>query len=354
MTKPEILVVGYGWASIGFIQDIDTNQYNVILISDCDEFTYTPLLAKNVRMKRNITIPITSLNKNIKYHRGRVNNVDFQKNTVIDENGHHTPFQYVIFAHGSDVNTFGIPGVKENALFLKTNQDSVIIRERIDKLAEGSSIVVIGCGLAGTELIGTIMDYSKFKVIAVDALDRPLSTFTNELSQRVIKLWEKEQTEMRFKSMVSTINAKSIDIKNQPSIPFDLAIWCGGIRANELTVKINKSLGLDCVRGIPVNEELYVTGKPNIFAIGDCAFSGNPSTAQVAYQEGKYLAKKFNSKHISGSDGFKYRDGGQIGYIGKGQSVYQTSTFQGGGKLMYYFNNFVHLYNFGKVYLGIK
>ena len=34
---------------------------------------------------------------------------------------------------------------------------------------------------------------------------------------------------------------------------------------------------------------------------------------------------------------FKYRDGGQIGYIGKGQSVYQTSTFQGGGKLMYYF-----------------
>jgi len=51
---------------------------------------------------------------------------------------------------------------------------------------------------------------------------------------------------------------------------------------------------------------------------------------------------------------FKYRDGGQIGYIGKGQSVYQTSTFQGGGKLMYYFNNCVHLYNLGKVYLGNK
>ena len=33
----------------------------------------------------------------------------------------------------------------------------------------------------------------------------------------------------------------------------------------------------------------------NVFAIGDCANSGFPPTAQVAYQQGEYLANRFNN-----------------------------------------------------------
>jgi len=369
--KPKITIIGFGWGSIGFLQDIDTDKYNITVISDKDSFVYTPLLAQNVKHARTLTIPISKLNKHIHYHNGRINDADFQNNTVITENGDKKQFDYIIFAHGSDVNTFGIPGVKENTLYLKTAEDSKHISDRISKLHTGASVVVIGCGLAGTELIGTLIDYNKFKVVAVDALDRPLPTFDSTLSQRVIDLWTKENATLHFKSMVSNIRENSIEIKDKNSIPFDLAIWCGGIKANDLTIKINNRLKLDCLRGIPVNEQLLVRGTNNIFAIGDCAFSGNPPTAQVAYQQGKYLAKQFNSETPSTSvfgvksltfgygslqtkthDGFKFDDRGQIGYIGKGQSVYQINGFRGGGKLVYLFNNLVHLYNFGRVYIN--
>ena len=372
--KPNITIIGFGWGSIGFLQDIDTDKYNITVISDKDSFVYTPLLAQNVKHARTLTIPISKLkrsiaegeverlnsvgvsqrrlNKHIHYQNGRVNDVDFQNNTVITENGHDKPFNYIIFAHGSDVNTFGIPGVKENTLYLKTAEDSKQISDRISKLHTGASVVVIGCGLAGTELIGTLIDYNKFKVIAIDALDRPLPSFDSTLSQRVIDLWTKENATLHFKSMVSKIRENSIEIKDKTSIPFDLAIWCGGIKANDLTMKINNRLKLDCPRGIPVNEYLLVRGTNNIFAIGDCAFSGNPPTAQVAYQQGKYLAKQFNSETKT-HDGFKFDDRGQIGYIGKSQSVYQNNTimFQGGGKIIYAFNNLIHLYNFGRIWM---
>lgn len=351
--KLNITIIGFGWGSIGFLQDIDTDKYNITVISDKDSFVYTPLLAQNVKHARAITIPISKLNKHIHYQQGRVNDVDFQNNTVVTENGDDKPFNYIIFAHGSDVNTFGIPGVKENTLYLKTAEDSRHISDRISKLHTGASVVVIGCGLAGTELIGTLIDYNKFKVIAVDALDRPLPSFDSTLSQRVIDLWTKENATLHFKSMVSKIRENSIEIKDKNGITFDLAIWCGGIKANDLTMKINKQLKLDCPRGIPVNEQLLVRGTNNIFAIGDCAFSGNPPTAQVAYQQGKYLAKQFNSVTTT-KNVFKYDDRGQIGYIGRGQSVYQINGFRGGGKLIYLFNNLVHLYNFGSVYINNK
>jgi NADH:ubiquinone reductase (non-electrogenic) len=351
--KPNITIIGFGWGSIGFLQDIDTDKYNITVISDKDSFVYTPLLAQNVKHARAITIPISKLNKLIHYQHGRVNDVDFQNKTVITDDAYRNPFDYIIFAHGSDVNTFGIPGVKEHTLYLKTAEYSQHISDRISKLHTGASVVVIGCGLAGTELIGTLIDYNKFKVIAVDALDHPLPTFDSTLSQRVIDLWAKEGVTLHFKSMVSKIRENTIDIKDKNSIPFDLAIWCGGIKANDLTMKINNRLKLDCPRGIPVDERLIVRGTNKIFAIGDCAFSGNPPTAQVAYQQGKYLAKQFNSGATT-KNVFKYDDHGQIGYIGRGQSVYQINGFRGGGKLIYMFNNLVHLYNFGSVYINNK
>lgn len=73
--------------------------------------------------------------------------------------------------------------ISDNTLFLKTVEDSTKIRENIQKLEIGSTIAVIGCGLAGTELIGTLIDYKRYNIVAIDALDRPLPTFNMDISE---------------------------------------------------------------------------------------------------------------------------------------------------------------------------
>merc|ERR1719413_190096 len=73
-----------------------------------------------------------------------------------------------------------------------------------------------------------------------------------------------------------------------------------------------------------VDESLRVKGTKlgEVFAIGDCAVSGKPPTAQVAYQQGKYLGRMFragNTHSISdpAAKPFHYNHQGSMAYIGE-------------------------------------
>ena len=63
--KETIHIVGFGWASAGFIKNINTEMYNVIIISNNHVFNYTPLLAQNIKentKKNNLTFTIDEIN----------------------------------------------------------------------------------------------------------------------------------------------------------------------------------------------------------------------------------------------------------------------------------------------------
>jgi NADH:ubiquinone reductase (non-electrogenic) len=127
-----------------------------------------------------------------------------------------------------------------------------------------------------------------------------------------------------------------------------MAIWCGGIKSNKLTNNINNNLNNNCKFGIPISNTLNVISPKlnfsNIFAIGDCSYSKLPPTAQVAYQQGQYLANNFN-KDFKNINNFKYQDKGKICYIGNSKSVFHINYFHYGGNLTYYLNKFIHIYN---------
>ena len=346
----KIAVIGFGWASMGFLQEIDASKYEIVVISDKDEFVYTPLLAQNVKEDKNITTTITDFNKPIQFKKNRITDVD----SLVSGPGHNTTtYDYVVFAHGSDVNTFGIRGVQENTHFLKTMEDSLEIREHLNRIEDGSTVVVIGCGFAGSELLGTLIDYDKFKVVAIDALERPLVTFLPDISDAAMQLWKKADVDMHFNSLVTEIHLNAVDIKDKPSIHFDAAIWCGGIKSNSLSQIVNRALGIECAKGIPVDSQLRVKNKDNLFAMGDCAVSGHPPTAQVAYQQGTYLAESFNCGFKDNIE-FKFQNKGQIGYIGRSNSIYQSNYFSGSGNMMYYANKMIHAYHLCKLYVKTK
>ena len=131
-------------------------------------------------------------------------------------------------------------------------------------------------------------------------------------------------------------------------IPYDIAFWCGGVKASSFTDKINKSLGIKYLQGISVNQFLQVKNidQKNVYAIGDCSFTRLAPTAQVAYQEGKYLASLFN--HHFDPDKmkpFQYKHKGQIANIGQKKGIYFSGKTYFHGNLTKYLNNFIHIYN---------
>ena len=79
-------------------------------------------------------------------------------------------------------------------------------------------------------------------------------------------------------------------------------IFCGGSRPNQL---INVKKGIDGT----INNMLLMKGSDNIYIGGDCANTEYIKTAQVAYQQGVYVAKRLNGE-IEDTKPFEYKHNG--------------------------------------------
>ena len=128
-----------------------------------------------------------------------------------------------------------------------------------------------------------------------------------------------------------------------------LDIGCGRAK---IFGSLSRKLKLDNNKGIPVDKNFKVNNSLYAFAIGDCAVSGYPPTAQVAYQQGKFLANHFNNDF--NSKPFVFNNKRQIGYIGNNQSVFQNNYFSGSGRIIGILNTSIHVYNMGKLYILSK
>ena len=366
MEKKNIKIIGSGWGCAAFLKEIDNKKYNVSVISNNPNFLYTPLLANNTTNDIPLEQNITKINNNINYINDTVNDIDFVEKKIITKNNKDLEYDYLILCHGAQVNTFNIEGVNTYSYFLKDTDDAGKIKEKLSTLKKDSNIAVIGCGPTGTELIGNLIDLNKFNIYAVDGLKVPLSMFSQKISDYTIDVWKNKNIHLYFDRFVQKIDKNNIYFKND-KINYDMAIWCGGLKPNILTNKINTSLHNECRFGIPVSPTLnliYSKPKPTyfsflynfifekkkdpdlskVFAIGDCAYSKNPPTAQVASQQGKYLAYRFN-KNFKNNIPFRLESKGQICYIGDKKSVYQISKFTSNGNITYYLNKIIHIYN---------
>ena len=179
-------------------------------------------------------------------------------------------------------------------------------------------MVVVGGGPTGVEFAGELQDFfngdlkkwipeiqENFHVTLVEALPTVLPMFSKQLIDYTESTFEEESISIRAKTMVKKVNDKTIEAehshpdgsKEKEIIPYGLLVWATG---NALRPVVRDLMGRipaqkNSRRGLAVNEYLVVNGTENIWAVGDCAVANYAPTAQVASQEGTFLARLLNS-----------------------------------------------------------
>merc|ERR1719262_983791 len=136
--------------------------------------------------------------------------------------------------------------------------------------------------------------------------------------------------------MVKEVDPETVHLKvkdgSVEQMDYGMLVWMAGVGMRPFTrsmcEKIGKENGQNDRRGLLVDECLRVKGtRPGeVFAIGDCAVSGKPPTAQVAYQQGKYLGRMFRvgQQHLitdPEAPKFEYNHQGSMAYIGQGEAA---------------------------------
>lgn len=128
--------------------------------------------------------------------------------------------------------------------------------------------------------------------------------FSKNLIEYTEKTFQEEAITIRTKTAVKRVTDKYIEAestgpdgkKQMETIPYGLLVWATGNALRPVVKDLMDQLPAqkDSRRGLLVNEYLVVKGTENVWAVGDCAVANYAPTAQVASQEGAFLARLFN------------------------------------------------------------
>ncbi|QDS75991.1 hypothetical protein FKW77_004383 [Venturia effusa] len=345
--KKTLVILGTGWGSVSLLKKLDTENYNVIVISPRNYFLFTPLLPScttGTIEHRSIMEPVRNFLRHkkaaVKFYEAEATKIDYAKKVVYinddsdikgDVTSTEVPFDMLVVGVGAENATFGIPGVREHGLFLKEVGDAQMIRKRIMDCCETATfkdqskeeikrllhMVVVGGGPTGVEFAGELQDFfesdlkkwipeitENFHVTLVEALPNVLPMFSKQLIEYTEKTFDEEKISIRTKTMVKKVTDKYIEAeftgpdgnKVVEKIPFGLLVWATGNALRPVVKDLMMQIPAqkDSRRGLAVNEYLVVKGTENVWAVGDCAIANYAPTAQVAAQEGAFLASMFN------------------------------------------------------------
>ncbi|EAU39040.1 hypothetical protein ATEG_00394 [Aspergillus terreus NIH2624] len=346
--KKTLVILGTGWGSVSLLKKLDTENYNVVVISPRNYFLFTPLLPScttGLIEHRSIMEPIRNILRmkkaNVKFYEAEATKIDYEKRVVhisddseIKGDISHTevPFDMLVVGVGAENATFGIKGVREHSCFLKEVGDAQNIRKRImdcvetamfkdqteDEVKRLLHMVVVGGGPTGVEFAGELQDFFEedlkkwipdiqkhFKVTLVEALPNVLPMFSKQLIDYTESTFKEEAISIRAKTMVKNVTDKYIEAevtkpdgtKELEKIPYGLLVWATGNAVRGVVRDLMNQLPAqkNSRRGLAVNEYLVVNGTENVWAVGDCAITNYAPTAQVASQEGAFLARLFNT-----------------------------------------------------------
>ncbi len=367
-SKPHVVVLGSGFAAFSFAKQADLSLFDLTLVSPRNHFLFTPLLPSTTVGTiefRSIIEPIRVARPAVKFFQATCKSIDLKKKAIRCEGSPPEtkfilPYDILVIATGSSVNTYGVPGVREHALFLKDLSDARKIRQRIidcfeqaaqpnmseEKQRQLLHFVVVGGGPTGVEFAAEMHDFleeditrtypglsGKVSIVLLEAMEHILNTFDAALSEYTAKLFRRQNIRLRTASPVKKIDARRIYLNDGTAIPYGLVVWTAGVGPSDLV----KSLPLqkDGSSRILTDDFFKIPGYEDVYAMGDCATPGEknfPATAQVAQQEGKYLAAAL-AKKIKGSEvrPFRYRHYGMLAYVGSNRALADLASVKGKG-----------------------
>jgi NADH:quinone reductase (non-electrogenic) len=186
MRPHRVLVLGGGFGGVMTVQALERmlgrrTDVEIWLVSRDNFMLFTPLLPEvcsGVLEPRHVVTPLRGMvrRKSTWCISAEVERIDLDERVVSvlggDGDLHRLAYDTLVLALGGVTHTFGIPGVEEHAMGMKTLADAFGLRNRIIEMLERADIeedpgerraqltfVVGGAGSSGVETAGEIEDF---------------------------------------------------------------------------------------------------------------------------------------------------------------------------------------------------
>ena len=334
------------------------NRENFFLLT-----SMLPQVAGSSIDTRHIVASIRRICPRVTFYEANVEGIDFDRRSVAIRHAELPPrtleYDYVLLALGSVTNFYGIPGVAEHALTIKSLTDGVRLRNHALDMLESAeletdphvrrellSFITVGAGYAGIETAAEVdlfmrnaaRSFKNFgpadiQTTIIDVQPRVLPELSERLAEFARATLARRGIRLCLRERVQSADAHGVQLQSGERIVGRTLVWAGGVGGNPLIASLP---GATRSGRLPTTPMLAVEGRENVWAVGDCAEipsqSGKPypPTAQHALREGICVADNI----VAAMDGrpqrpFLYKMLGQMAELGQ----YRAVAMVGGIKL---------------------
>jgi NADH dehydrogenase len=327
-----IVLLGGGFAGIATArrleQRLHPDEAEIVLVSRENFTLFTPMLpevSSGGIETRHVVTPVRAQLSRTRFVLGEVTAIDLNARHVDVTHaltGDDVSLEYdqLVIALGSVTSTFNIPGVIEYTLPLKTIEDADVLRNRVIASFELADIAtdpderrrlltyaIVGGGYTGCEAAGELADFvrsicrfytsiraSDITTVLIEAGHQLLGDLPDGMGRYTAKHLKRSGIVLELGDGVSSIDARGLTLISGRRIESRTIVWSAGVRPPPIL----KDLPVGHARngGILVDRDMRVTGRPEVWAIGDSAWipTGKPddwypATAQHAIREGPAL-----------------------------------------------------------------
>jgi len=384
----KILILGGGFGGMYTALELEKAlgkgpDVEITLVNRENFFLFTPMLHEVAASDLDITAivnPIRKMLHRTNFFDGEVRSIDLTTKRVVVSHGidanhpHELDYDHLVLALGSVTNFYGIPGLEERALTMKSLADAVYLRNRlIEHLEEADfecstlppeqllTFAVAGGGFAGVETVAAVNDFLRealthyphlneamLRIVLVEHGPMILPELGPELGRYAQKKLAKRKIEFRLGTKVTGLTERGVELSDGTTLPARTLVWTAGTAPNPLLDP------LPCPkerRRITVNKYLEVPGCPGVWALGDCASipdkkSGRPypPTAQHALRQCKVLGQNIAAAVRGGpKKPFVFSIIGQLATIGRRTGVAKILGFKFSGFIAWWLWRTIYL-----------
>jgi NADH dehydrogenase len=330
-----IVVLGGGFGGVTTTRHLERllrrhTDLEITLVSRENFFVLTPLLfeACSGRLElRHCAQPIRAALRRARFVEATVERVDVQRQSVraVSPGGgaYELRYDHLVIALGASTNEQLIPG-SSNAFTFKTMADALVLRnhlieqlERADAAPDSMTrrrcltIVVIGGGLVGIELLGELSAFAdevlrfyprirrdEIHFRLFEAGPRILPEIDERLAAVASGVLQRRGADVRVATPVRSIDAGRVHLGNE-TIAASTIVLAAGIVPSVVASAI--PVVHDQRGRIAVDETMRSRSHPQVWALGDCATIPGPggrpypALAQHTVREARQLARNIEA-----------------------------------------------------------
>src|SRR5215470_14892510 len=272
--RTKIVIAGGGFGGIYAALELDRWLFrfpdvDVTLVNRDNFFLFTPMLHEVAASDldiTNIVNPVRKLLSRVEFFDGDVEAIDMERKVVKVSHGtpdlhtHDLPYDHLVLSLGSITNFFGLPGLEERAITMKSLGDAITIRNRMLQLLEEAetecgtpgrdhlmTFVVAGGGFAGVETIAGMNDFvhhalpfyphiprEKVRMILVHPGEVILPELSPRLGRYAEKKLRRRGLEIRLGTKVAGFSDAGVALSDGSVVESANLIWTAGTSPNPL------------------------------------------------------------------------------------------------------------------------